>query len=125
MKKRIFWKTFCETMKMFLAVLGSIAGFFAFIFAVVKIINWLEPIIGTGVLLIFAGILVIIAGCALSGYLNVRSYNTAKEKYENACDEYKEFVKHHTVLTPELAAERTHLQIKIREAEEVMKYWEE
>ena len=125
MKKRIFWKTFGETMKMFFMVLGSIAGFFAFIFAMVKIINWLEPIIGTGVLLVFLGILAIIAGCALSGYLNVRSYNAAKEEYENACNEYKEFVQYHTVLTPELAAERTLLQIKIREAEETMRYWEE
>lgn len=125
MKKRIFWKTFCETMKMFLMVFGSIAGFFAFIFALVKIINWLEPVIGTNALLVGAGILAIIAGCALAGYLQVRRYNTAKEEYENACNEYKEFVKHHTVLTPELAAERTNLQIKVKEAEEAMKYWEE
>lgn len=133
---KAFSKGFNELFGVFVAVLGAIGGFVAFLYLLVETVQFLETMIGTVWAIILMCAFIVLAACVGHGLCRMNKYKKAKKSYElnkqkreEILDKFEAETGHRDIhmfnyKTWQYKGEYDNYTIKMREAEEEMHYWE-
>ena len=131
---KVFSKGFNELFGGFVVIFGVTLGFVGFILLLVRIVKFLETMVGTVWAIILMCIFITVAVCAGNGLYHIvlyknakKSYELNKQKREEILDMFEEEVGHRNIYMPNFNASKykyyyEDYSLKMNEAEEKMNW---
>lgn len=131
---KVFSKGFNELFGGFVVIFGATLGFVGFILLLVRIVKFLETMVGTVWAIILMCIFITVAVCAGNGLYHIALYKNAKKSYElnkqkreEILDMFEEEVGHRNIHIPNFNTSKykyyyDDYTLKMNEAEEKMNW---